>query len=136
VNIPFNVEAAFGSKGQVRVRGTINGHSFRGSAMPHGDGTHFIVVNKDIRDAIGVTQGDTVQVIVERDTEERRVDVPDDLRIALDAHEPARTAFEKFSYSHQKEYVDWIESAKTDPTRKRRIQSAMEKIAQRERLKK
>ena len=47
-----------------------------------------------------------------------------------------RAAFEKFSYSHQKEYVDWIESAKTPETRQRRIESAAGKIAQRERLKK
>jgi hypothetical protein len=136
LNVPFSIEAAFGSKGQVKVRGTVNGQPFRGSVMPHGDGTHFLVVNKAIRDAAGVTTGDTVSVSMEQDSGERVVNIPDDLRAMLDADEAARTAFEKFSYSHQKEYVDWIESAKTAETRQRRIESAAGKIAQRERLKK
>ncbi len=135
LNIPFSVEVGFGSKGQVKVRGTLNAHALRGSLMPHGDGTHYLVVNKSIRDAIGVTEGDTVSVSIEQDTEQRSVVVPDDLRALLDIDEAARTAFEKFSYSHQKEYVDWIESAKTPETRQRRIQSAAEKIVQRVRLK-
>ena len=136
LNIPFSVEDAFGSKGQIKLRGRINGHAFRGTAMPHGDGTHYLVVNKSIRDAIGAEQGDTVSVVMELDTEERILDVPADLLAALEKDEPAWAVFEKLSYSHKKEYVDWIESAKTTETRQRRIQSARQMITQRERLKK
>lgn len=136
LDIPFSIEDAFGSKGQVKVRGTINGVEFRGSAMPHGDGTHFLVVNKTIRDEIGVTQGDTVRVVMERDTEERQLDVPTDLLDALAEDQLAQAAFEKLSYSHKKEYVEWIESAKKAETRQRRIQSALGMIANKERVKK
>lgn len=134
LEIPFDVEAVFGRK-QVPVRGEINGYPYRSSVMRLTDGTYYIVVNRDIRDAIGVTAGDMVQVTMEVDPEERKVDVPEDLNAALDTHALARAAFDKFSYSHQKEYVDWITSAKKPETRQRRIESAIEKIEQGARLK-
>jgi hypothetical protein len=134
--IPFSVEEAFGVKGQVKVKGTVNGYPYRSSAMPQGDGQHYLVVGKSIRDHIHATQGDTVQVTMELDTEARSVDVSDDFAAALDAHPTARDKFDKLSYSRQKEYVDWIESTKTEATRQRRIESGVEKIAAGEVLKK
>ncbi len=86
LDIPFNVEEAFGSKGQARVQGKINGHAFRSSARPHGDGKHYIVVNKSIREAIGVSKGDQVQVVLERDTAPRTVEVPADFKQTLSKH--------------------------------------------------
>jgi hypothetical protein len=132
--IPFDVEVVFGNK-KVPVRGLINGHPYRSSAMRLSDGTYYIVVSKAIRDAIGAEKGDTVQVAMEIDPEERSVAVPDDLNTALDANGDARVRFDKMSYSHQKEYVEWIESAKKDETRQRRIASAIEKIIEGTRLK-
>ncbi|HEY3313883.1 MAG TPA: DUF1905 domain-containing protein [Bacillota bacterium] len=49
--VPFNVAEAFGTKARVAVKGTINGQPYRGSVMPFGDGTHYMVVNKTTRDA-------------------------------------------------------------------------------------
>lgn len=132
--IPFDVEAVFGSK-KVPVRGLVNGYPYRSSAMRLSDGTYYMVVSKAIRDAIGATRGDSVQVTMEIDPEERTVDVPDDLNTALNAHAEARALFDKMSYSHQKEYVEWIASAKKDETRQKRITSAIEKITQGVRLK-
>jgi hypothetical protein len=129
LDIPFDVEEVFGRKGQVKVKGTINGYPYRSSTMPKGDGSHFLVVNKTIRDKINVTQGNSVQIVMDLDTDPRTVEVPDDFQQALDMHSEAKAIFEKFSYSRQNEYVTWIESAKADKTRKNRIQSAVERLA-------
>ena len=134
LEIPFDVEQVFGGK-KVKVRGQVNGHPYRSSAMRLSDGTYYIVVSKAVRDAIGAERGDTVQVTMEIDPEERTLDVPDDLNTALDANSDARARFDKLSYSHQKEYVEWIESAKKDETRQKRIASTIEKITQGVRLK-
>lgn len=60
-----------------------------------------------------------------RSTGERQLDIPADLLTALADDEAAQTAFDKLPYSHKKEYVEWIESAKKSETRQRRIQSAI-----------
>ena len=130
LNIPLEISSTFGSKGQVRVKGTVNGYPFRSTALPMGDGTHYLVVGKDIRDQIHASQGDMVKVVLELDTEERHVDIPDELRQALDKLPGAGEAFEKMTYSHQKEWVNWVTSAKQVETRLRRAEKAVRDISQ------
>lgn len=56
--------------------------------------------------------------------------IPDDLTNALRGREKARQAFEAFSPSHRREYVEWITEAKTEPTRLRRIETTLEWLAE------
>jgi hypothetical protein len=130
LQIPFSVADVFGRKGQVPVKATINGFTFRNSLMPR-NGVHILGVGKDVLAGAGAATGDTVHVNLAFDDAPRTVNVPADLMSAL-ARVPAHAqSFDALSYSHKREFVDWIESAKKPETRASRIEKAIAMIGTR-----
>ena len=129
--IPFDVEKVFGTRARVPVRGTINGTEFRGTIFPMGKGRHYMVVNKGMRASAHVRGGEIISVTMERDNEPRIIKPPADLARALQANKEAQVAWEKLSYTHQKEYAKAVEEAKRPETRSRRIEKAVSELAAR-----
>ena len=124
VTIPFDVEKTFGKK-RVKVKALLGGEPYQGSLVRMGGSCHILGVRKDIREKIGKTIGDEIEVVVEEDTELRVVEVPQDLADALKNEPVAEANFAKLAYSHQKEYVQWIEEAKREQTRQKRIEETV-----------
>jgi uncharacterized protein YdeI (YjbR/CyaY-like superfamily) len=93
-----------------------------------GMGSHMIIVRKDIRQAIGKNPGDKITVELELDTEERVVEVPDDLKKMLALSGKAEQFFNSLSYTNRKEYVVWITAAKKMETREKRLSDTIQKL--------
>lgn len=129
VTIPFDVEQVFGKK-RVKVKATLAGEPYRGSLVRMGGDCHVLGVRKDIREKTGKIYGDEIEVELEEDTEPREVSIPEDVRQALENDAEAEAIFKQLAYSHQKEYVEWIEEAKRDQTRQRRIVQMLELLKQ------
>ncbi len=129
INIPFDVEKTFGGRNRVPVRGTLNGAPFRSSVFRMGGDCHFMVVNRRLREAAGVSGGETVPVTMERDDAPRTVTPPPDFARALRASEEARATWDKLSYTHRREHVEHIEEAKRPDTRQRRIEKSIQLLA-------
>ncbi len=126
VPVPDDVMAALGGGGRIPVRATFDGVPYRGSIVTMG-GRRCIGLLKAIREQLGKGEGDQVTVTVDRDRAERAVTMPDDLVRALD-DAGAREAFDALSYSHQREYVNWVEEAKRPETRLRRVAQTVERV--------
>ena len=87
-----------------------------------------IVVNRAVKSATGADAPDRVQVTMEPDTEPRTISVPTDLRAALADVPEAKAAFAGMSFTHRREYVEWVEDAKRPETRVRRIAATVERV--------
>ena len=124
--IPFDLKEAFG-KARPPVKVTIRGHTWRTTPGVY-DGVGYIVVNRSVKAATGVDAPARVQVTMELDAEPRSVTAPRDLREALAGDPEVERAFERLSYSHQREYVQWVEEAKRPETRARRIAGTVDRV--------
>ena len=87
-------------------------------------GRYFLPVNRALREAAGAVAGERVVVELEPDDEPRVVDVPNDFLQALAKDDATRAFFDGLSYTHRREYVEWIVEAKRAETRTRRIRKA------------
>lgn len=128
VAIPFDVEAHFGSK-RPRIKAQIEGVAeYRGTLVRMGAPHHILVILKSIREQLGKQPGDIIHITLWPDTDERIVDIPVELSIPLAAAPNLQDVFRKLSYTHQKEYVQYITEAKRPETRVRRIQKVLEML--------
>ena len=75
VEVPFDVEKAFGSK-KPKVKATIEGVPYRGTLVRMGTECHVLIILKGIREQIGKTFGDEIAITVEPDTEPRVIEIP------------------------------------------------------------
>jgi hypothetical protein len=125
LEIPFSVQKTFGSKARVAVTGTMNGFAFQNSLLPQGDGTLAMAVNKALQAGAKAGAGDLVSISMELDRSERVVVVPAELKRALTSCPPATAAFDALSYSHRKEFADWVADAKRAETRQSRAEKSI-----------
>ena len=125
--VPPEVVESLKSGKRPPVRVTINRYTYRSTVAPMA-GEFRLPISAEHRTNSGVEVGDEVEVEIEPYTQAREVDVPPDLREALDRDADAKRFFDGLSYSNKQRIVLSIEGAKTAETRLRRITKAISEL--------
>ncbi|GAA1872288.1 hypothetical protein GCM10009836_61480 [Pseudonocardia ailaonensis] len=124
--VPAAVLEGLGSGKRPAVSVTIGAYTYRTTVGSMG-GRPMIPLSAENRTAAGVAAGDEIDVEIEVDTAPRTVEVPEDLASAL-ADAGLREKFDALAFSHRKEHVRAVDSAKAAATRERRIAKCVEML--------
>lgn len=116
---PYSTVEELGSKGNIPVLITVDGHSFEHTLLPSRNG-HYLVYNEFIRQAVVKDIGDTVHVTLEKDTKERKYVVPPHIEKALKKSGVLEQYLKQPDYL-KREQVNFIKVAKKEETRQNRL---------------
>ncbi|MDX1394209.1 MAG: YdeI/OmpD-associated family protein [Gemmatimonadota bacterium] len=124
--IPSELAADWGP-GRVRVRGTIAGTAFRGTATP-GEGVLRMPVPRALREEAGVRSGDAVEVALEKDPDPPTMTLPDELDAVLNADPEVAALYKELPPSCRRAWAKYVAEAKRPETRLRRARKAPDGI--------
>lgn len=133
IDIPYDIAQQLkpGNKKSFRVRGMLDATPVKGMAlMPMGDGGFIMALKADVRKAIHKEEGAMLRVVIEEDTD-FKIDIPADLQECFDEDPDGYDFFMSLAKSHREYFIKWIDSAKTEPTRVKRIISTANAMARR-----
>lgn len=120
IRIPFDAAKVWGVRGQVRVKGDVNGFAFRTSLFPSGDGHHFMIVNKHMQTGGKASPGMEAKFRMEPDTEKRTTPVVPELERVLRQSKRLEKFYQSLSPSARNEIVRFVSEGKQKATRARR----------------
>jgi uncharacterized protein YdeI (YjbR/CyaY-like superfamily) len=119
-----------GCKKSFRVKGKLDALEINGLALtPIGEGDFILALKKELRQALKKQEGAVLQVELEEDVD-FKIELPEDLHLCLSDESGFLERFMSLPMSHRNWYINWLNSAKTEPTRTKRlvnITSAMER---------
>ena len=127
--LPKSASAKLPSRSQTPVEGTLNGHSFRATLEPDGQQSHWLKVERKLREAAGADAGEVVTLEIGPPAQEPEPKVPTDLRRALAAAPKARALWSDITPIARRDWIHWITSARQPETRVRRVKNACSMLA-------
>lgn len=122
--------SAPGSK-YIPVIAHVSGHGARTTLLPAGGGRYRMQFNAVLRKAARADVGDVVRVKLSPDRKSREIAVPSDLRVALKRHPKARKAFAEAPAGLRRQILKWMQSAKSERVRTRRIEIVIDRMVER-----
>lgn len=123
IEIPFDVNEVFGAK-RVKVVASFDGVIYRGSIVRM-DNRYILGIPIAIRNEIGKSFGSEIEVCLEEDLEERKIEIPDDFQKILEKKPKAKEQYNSLSFTAKKDFIRWITDAKKQETRLNRMEKAI-----------
>ncbi len=131
--IPEIIQNKLSPFGWVKVKGKIDEYEIKNyKLIPMGNGKLFLPVKAEIRKKINKKEGDWVNVILFEDNSP--TEIPTELLDCLKEESIAYKTFLSYTDGQQKEFIDWIYSAKTDTTKVERIVKTIDKLIKKEKF--
>lgn len=128
IRIPFDVKKTWGTRGQIRVKGEINGFAFGTSLFPTGTGKHILLVNKGMQQGGRVSLGQSAQFRLQPDRSERVITLPAELKSFLDEDRAFRRWYDQLNPSTRNDISKWIQQVKSEEARVRRAGQIAERL--------
>ena len=127
--VPFNPAEVWPVRHGRRVRGEINGFAFRTSLFPEAGGKkHVLLVNRKMQAGARAKSGDTVEIRLQPDLEDREPTLPAELQKALKAERGLRRYYDALNPSRRRDIGRWVGEPKTPETRTRRAEQIAERL--------
>lgn len=126
VRVPLDVQKVWGKRGQLKIKGEINGFAFRTSLFPDGKGNHILMVNKKMQKGGRTAPGMKAHFRLEADTAKRVINVPKELESALGQSKRLRKFYDSLSYSIRKWIADMVADRKQAESRRRSAERTAE----------
>ena len=128
IHVPFDAAKAWGLRGQIKVKGDVNGFAFRTSLFPTGNGRHILLVNKRMQKGARAAEGSVARFQIELDREERTAEIPDELKRILREDRVFRRWYDGLNHSTRSDIAKWITEVKSDAARMRRAEQIAERL--------
>jgi uncharacterized protein YdeI (YjbR/CyaY-like superfamily) len=130
IHVPIEVVKVWGTRGQLKVKGEINGFPFRTSLFPTGKGGHVLLVNKKMQAGGRAAVGVRASFRLEPDTQPREVEPPAEWLALLRKSKALEKFYQSLNYSTRREIARWIAGSKHLETRRRRSEQLAERLLQ------
>jgi len=128
IHLPFDAAQVWGLRGQIKVKGEINGFAFRTSLFPTREGRHFLLVNKQMQKGARAIEGSIARFQIALDREERTVTIPNELKRILSEDRSLRRWHDKLNHSARNDIAKWIAEPKSAEARIRRAEQIAERL--------
>jgi len=128
IHMPFDAAKAWGLRGQIKVKGEVNGFRFRTSLFPTREGRHILLVNKRMQKGARAAEGSVARFQIELDREERTVEIPGELKHILREDRSLQRWYDELNYSTRSDIDKWITEPKSGEARMRRAQQIAERL--------
>jgi uncharacterized protein YdeI (YjbR/CyaY-like superfamily) len=128
VRMPFDAAKVWGMRGQIKVKGEINGFAFRTSLFPTREGWHFLLVNKRMQKGARAVEGSVARFQMELDTDKRTVTIPNELKRILSEDRSLRRWYDGLNHSTRSDIAKWIAEPKSAEARIRRAEQIAERL--------
>jgi uncharacterized protein YdeI (YjbR/CyaY-like superfamily) len=128
IRVPFDAARVFGMRGQINVKGEINGFPFRTCLFPTKDGGHILLVNKKMQESAGARAGTAADFTLELDTGKRIAKAPDSLKRILAEDRSLSRWYDGLNQSTRNDIAKWVTEPKSNSARARRVEQIAERL--------